>query len=109
MERLDFEVTAAAADGAARIALGGELTIYTAAELRDRLVAVVPRAERIELDTAAVSEIDTAGLQVLLSVKRHCEGEGKSLVCAEHSDSVRECIELLRLADELGAGDTIAP
>ncbi|MEQ8660910.1 MAG: STAS domain-containing protein [Gammaproteobacteria bacterium] len=51
-------------------ALAGELTIYTADPLRDALLSRVVPTQPLTLDLAAVSELDTAGVQVLLVARR---------------------------------------
>ncbi|ALM84855.1 lipid asymmetry maintenance protein MlaB [Bordetella sp. N] len=54
------------------LALDGELTIYTAQEMRHRLVeALAPAAEPVALcvDLSGVTELDTAGVQLLLAAQ----------------------------------------
>lgn len=48
----------------------GELTIYRAAELKDALLAAVNHSPVLEVDLAGVTDIDTAGVQLLMLAKR---------------------------------------
>ena len=48
---------------AARVALSGELSIYSAAEIKSALAEAMGKASEIEVDLSGVTEIDSAGLQ----------------------------------------------
>ncbi len=50
-----------------KCSLSGELTIHSAAEARHQLLRFLEGNGPFELDTLAVTEVDGAGLQVLLS------------------------------------------
>ena len=56
-----------------RVTIEGELTISTAAEHKQRLLSALDGEAGLRLDLSAVSELDTAGLQVLLLVQREAE------------------------------------
>lgn len=47
--------------------LDGDLTILTAVELRGRLVHDLAAGDSLEIDTRQVTDIDVAGMQVLLA------------------------------------------
>ncbi|BCJ56204.1 hypothetical protein Asp14428_76790 [Actinoplanes sp. NBRC 14428] len=53
-----------------RIALDGELTIMTAAEQKERLLAALQGSGGLRVDLSGVEELDTAGLQILLLARR---------------------------------------
>lgn len=80
----------------------GELTIYTASELKGRLLEALESQESLLIDLSQVSEIDTAGLQLLLMVRREAGERGVSVVFAGHSHAVTECLELCNLSTVLG-------
>lgn len=73
----------------------GELTIYRAAELKAELLAAA------ELDLAAVTEIDTAGVQLLLLARREAQALGRSWAIAGRSSAVVDALALLGLSDQL--------
>jgi len=93
-------------DGACRIAVSGEMTIYSAAELKDKLLTAAAGGP-IELDLGAVSECDSAGVQLLALLKRTAADGGMRIV--EASDAVRELLDLYRLAGEMNAVAASAP
>lgn len=81
----------------ARLAIQGEFTIYTAGEWRDRLMSLPSAAARIELDLADVSEIDTAGLQLLLAGRQEWAQSGRQLALPGASACVRDLLAYCRL------------
>ena len=58
--------------------------------------------EELELDLAQVGEIDSAGLQLLLLLKREAQVGGKRVILVRHSQPVRATIEFCNLVAELG-------
>jgi anti-sigma B factor antagonist len=82
--------------------LAGELTIYQAAALKAALVEAVAAQPELELDLSGVTELDTAGLQLLLMARQYAARAGGALTLVGHSEPVREVLSLLDLADELG-------
>ena len=72
----------------------GELTIYTAAETREKFAALLQSEQPIEIDLSQVSEIDTAGLQLLLLARREAVAHKKKLTFAEPSAAVQSCWHL---------------
>ena len=85
-----------------RLPLEGELTIYTAAELKGRLLEALAAPEPLEIDLSQVSEIDTAGLQLLMLAKREASTRGTSLTLTGHSHAVIECLDLCNLTAVFG-------
>lgn len=87
----------------AKVTLSGELTIYSAAVLRERLLTVLADCDRLSLDTTKVSELDTAGLQVLLSVQRSCQAQDIPFALAEAGNAVGQTLTLFGLEARFGA------
>jgi|SRR6185437_1800518 len=86
-----------------RVHVDGEMTIYTCGEIKARLLEQLqahPKAA--ELDLSRVTEIDTAGLQLLLMTRRYLSEAGLALRVVNPSRVVSEVLELCRL-------DTLAP
>jgi anti-anti-sigma regulatory factor len=77
----------------------GELTIFRAMELKPELLAD-PLPEEINL--AGVSEIDTAGVQLLMLAKRTALAQHRELHLVAHSPAVIEVFELLNVAAYFG-------
>jgi anti-sigma B factor antagonist len=80
--------------------LEGEMTIYRAAELKRALVEAVERPGALKLDLSGVTELDTAGLQLLLLAGRTAAASSKRIRLAAHSPAVAEVFGLLRLGLE---------
>lgn len=78
--------------------LGGAFTIERAAELKGLLLQQIMENRPERLDLRGITELDTAGLQLLLSVKR-C---WPRLSLVEPSPAVTQVVDLLRLADLIG-------
>jgi len=73
----------------------GELSIYRAAELKQALLdEPAPR----EVDLSGVTDIDTAGVQLLMLAKKMAQVQQRELRLVAHSPAVTEVFELLNLA-----------
>jgi len=82
--------------------LEGELTIYAAAAVKAALLEALSDAVEVELDLAGVTEIDTAGVQLLIAAKREADATATPLRLVGHSAAVLELIELYDLAGGFG-------
>lgn len=87
-------------DGAdAHAAIDGEMTIYTVAALKDEIERALGGRPALEIDLSAVTELDTAGLQLMLMAKRL---PAKSVRFCAHSPAVLQMLELANLAQAIG-------
>ncbi|TKK30441.1 sulfate transporter [Pseudomonas sp. CFBP13528] len=77
----------------------GPLTIYTASEQKDVLLSLFPLAHEVELDLSNVDELDSAGLQLLILIKRESFKDGSQLVLSNPSAAVIEALRLSGLDD----------
>lgn len=89
-------------DAHQRIAIEGELSIYTAAEWKRRLDDLIGQGGNLELDLGAVQELDTAGLQLLIMAKKEATARSQQLRLSNHSQAVLEVFELCGIADFFG-------
>ena len=85
-----------------RLAIGHPMTIYHAQQQKGELLEALASGSGLELDLSQVAEIDTAGLQLLLLVKREAGKAGKEVKLVAHSPAVRELIEFAHLATHFG-------
>ena len=99
-------ISIAPSDTGAQIRIDGEFNIYIAAESRDTLLAALQEHPNFVLDIAAIEEIDTSGIQLLLMIQREAKRLNKTLSISEPSPSVLEVITLLNL-DELKHGASV--
>jgi anti-anti-sigma factor len=87
----------------AALRIDGELTIYRAQELMRPLVDAAAHATPGGIDLRGVTEIDTAGVQLLLLAARAARAAGGPLRITGCSDVVAEALALLGI--ELPAGE----
>ena len=90
---------ALAAGCAPALRIDGDLTVYTAGEWHARLAAAVgASAEQAALiDLSRITEIDTAGLQLLLVAKRAAAARHRPFALLAPSPCARELLRLLGL------------
>ena len=84
------------------LSLTEDLTIYHALEQKNALLAALAGTDDLELELMHVGEIDTAGLQLLILLKKEAQRAGKTISIVAHSQSVRAVIDFCKLAAELG-------
>jgi anti-anti-sigma factor len=82
----------------AALRIVGEMTIFRAAELKGPLLALLDDPAQPALDLAGVTEIDTAGLQLLLLVRREAQARGREVRLTGRSAAVVELLELAGVA-----------
>jgi anti-anti-sigma factor len=90
-------VVASATGTEATLVVDGELTIHTAGERRTELLALVERGDRLTVDLSAVTELDAAGLQLLLLTRREAAGYGKTFEISAASKAVTEALAIVHL------------
>jgi anti-anti-sigma factor len=84
-----------------RISLSGAMSIFRAIELRDQLLAAFEPAAEIEVDLSQVTEIDSAGVQLMIAAQHQAQADGKVLRFVGHADAVLEALALCELAPDL--------
>lgn len=85
-----------------RLHAAGEMTIYSAAELKPALLGTLGQSDEIEIDLSSVSELDTSGVQLLMLLKREAVAAGKGVTLSGHSPAVLDVFELLGLGGWFG-------
>jgi anti-anti-sigma factor len=91
----ELAVTVVDADGVARVAVSGELTGLTARRLNASVDGLADSPSvRIELDLAAVSIIDSAGIQCLINVRTRANNGGRALKIVAMSYRVERVLQV---------------
>jgi anti-anti-sigma factor len=85
-----------------RLEIKGELNIFTAAELRLQLLEAIATGTELDVDLSQVSEIDSAGLQLMIAAKRDAAVRNLTLNFTGHSPAVFDALELCKLSGLLG-------
>ncbi|MEQ4617774.1 MAG: STAS domain-containing protein [Corticimicrobacter sp.] len=98
----------------AHLEIAGELTIFTAQEMKTRLLGFIGAQTgntvgQIEIDLTDVTDIDTAGLQLMLLAKREAAQAHITLRCTGHSHAVVDLLDLSNLTAQLGDQVLVAP
>jgi anti-anti-sigma factor len=78
----------------------GELTIQTAAERKAALLTLLESADQdFVVDLSGVTELDTAGLQLLLMARREADQLGRRLTLVAPSHAVDDVLAIAQLGD----------
>jgi anti-sigma B factor antagonist len=80
------------------------MTVQRAVELRDALLgALEQQVSAVDVDLSGVSELDTAGVQLLLIAKRTALARSKQLRLVGQSSAVVQVLETFNLVAYFGA------
>jgi anti-sigma B factor antagonist len=84
------------------ITINEDMTIYNAAVQKVMLLEALADCEELDLDLSQVSEMDTAGFQILLLSKREALKANKTVRLTAHSKAVTELLDLYNMASYFG-------
>jgi anti-sigma B factor antagonist len=87
----------------------GEFNIYVAVEFRDVLLKALATGNDLEVDLAAVTEMDAAGLQQLLVAQREASAGGKKMRITGAGPAVLEVMELCNVATRFEGVPVVPP
>ena len=85
-----------------QLAIKEDMTIYNASSQKIQLLDALVECSELDLDLSQVSEMDTAGFQLLILAKREAIDAGKSLRLVAHSRAVTELLDLYHMASYFG-------
>jgi anti-anti-sigma factor len=75
------------------VAIEGDCTIYAAADLRAALLPLVKETRPVMVDLGGITELDCAGLQVLLALQKECA----LALFSNPAPCLRQALDLLNL------------
>jgi len=90
------------AEGRCKAVVEGSMTIYEAAADKPLLLSALATAKEAAIDLSSVDEMDTAGLQLLILVKRESLKAGKVLRLTAHSQASLDVLERYNLGAYFG-------
>jgi len=94
----DFEVTCEVEGPTATVRVRGEVDVYTAPQLRERLYAVVgDRVPTVVVDLAEMTFIDSTGLGVIVGTLKRLREAGGELTLRSPSRSTRKVLDITGL------------
>lgn len=85
-----------------KVSIEGDMTIYEAVETCETLKKILGENKSVDIDLQGVTEIDTAGVQILLSLKKQANVTDKVMTISMHSEPVVEVFELLNIVQDFG-------
>ena len=98
---MDFTIVQEQAGPACKLRVGGDMSIYSVAELKPRLMAYLQNSQFVSVDLTEITEMDTAGLQLLWLCHQEAVATGKEFVIAGTGPAAKEAMTLLRLDRQL--------
>jgi anti-anti-sigma factor len=91
------------ADGVLQVSVQEEMSIYSAQTLKETFLNWCNAgASELVVDLSAVTELDSAGLQLLLWLKAESQKRAFNLRLIRHSQAIMEVFELLKLSMYFG-------
>jgi anti-anti-sigma factor len=84
------------------LAITEDLTIYHALEQKQVLLDALASTSELELNLSHIGAIDTAGLQLLILLKKEAQRAGKQVRIVAHSQAVSSVIDFCNMAAEFG-------
>lgn len=90
------------ASDACHLRMEGEMTIFTALDVKERLLVALSRCRQVDVDLSQVSDMDSAGLQLMILAKREANALGKEIRFIAHSPAVVDVLEMCRLTGFFG-------
>lgn len=85
------------------LTFAGAMTMYSAAELQDRMIGLVEDYSAVALDLAEIEEIESPALQLLLLAHRQATAASRAFALATISGPVRGVLDLFDVTRHLGA------
>jgi anti-anti-sigma factor len=85
--------------GRCRVRIEDELTIYTAGQATGAIRAALAANANVAIDVGGVTEIDTAGLQILLVARKEAMLKNRAVSFVGQNRVVSECLQLMNLAN----------
>lgn len=85
-----------------KTAIKQDMNIYNASAQKDMLLKALNGCQELDIDLSQVSEMDTAGFQILLLTKREALKANKVVRLTGHSKAVTELIDLYNMAGYFG-------
>lgn len=93
-------ITAHTVDGVCLARIDGDMTIYTARACRDLLLPCLQHLQScaaLDIDLSGVTEVDSAGIQLLIQARRHGAQLGKPVRLLKPSAALQVMFALYRI------------
>lgn len=97
------------AKGRCKAVIEGNMTIYEAAADKQVLLSALAKAKEFDVDLSSLREMDTAGLQLLILLKRESLRLGTVMRLVGHSSAIRDVLETYNMTAYFADPVTSAP
>lgn len=88
-------------DSALHIAIGGEFGIFNAVAVAEQLLYALDTADAVDVDLSGVTEMDSAGVQLMVAARREAEAHRKQLRFVAASSVVQDILGFCELSGYL--------
>ena len=95
------------ANGLCKFAIDEEMTIYTIEYIKQEISKELDLYERFEINLSALEEIDSAGVQLLLALRKEMIGRRKSLKITALNSMVSTVLENYGISNLFSEGDLV--
>ena len=85
-----------------KTSISEDMNVYNAYAQKAMLLKALAGCQELDIDLSQVSEMDTAGLQILLLTKREALKANKTVRLTAHSKAVTDLIDLYNMASYFG-------
>lgn len=85
-----------------KLDIPGDMTIYEAAETKELFEKALSDNDDINVNLTNVSEIDSAGLQLMVSLKNAASKSKKTVTYVAHSQAVIDLLDLFNMSSHFG-------
>lgn len=86
--------------------LQGALTVYSVADSIEQFRDIKNFRQKVVCDLSELNELDTAGLQVLISLAKTTTAQGGEIALSKMNQSISELIELFALSKTFDLKET---
>ncbi len=87
-------------NGIYKMQIEGEMTIFTADELKRQMFDGFAECSGVEMDLSQVTEMDTSGFQLLYLAKKESLDTDRTFRIISHSPAVLSVLELFNISKE---------
>lgn len=85
-----------------QLRIEGEMTVFTALDVKERLLGSLTGCRQVDVDLSRVSEMDSTGLQLMILAKREAGAMGKEIRFVAHSPAVVDVLEMCKMTGYFG-------
>ncbi len=82
------------------IEIDTSLSIFNAATIHKKITEAYRKYDSIEIDLKEITDCDTAGIQLLCSLKKSCLDAGKEITLTNPSNAVTDALERMSISWE---------